>query len=290
MRSIAPAKINLHLRVGPPTSTGFHPLVSWMCTIGLCDTLVVSPAPQTVLTCDDSTLACDEENLILRAVRALEREARLTGFDLPTVKIALEKIIPLGGGLGGGSSDAATTLMILNETFKHPLSPNVLHRMAAELGSDVPFFLHGPSAICMGRGEIVQPTATPRPKAALLILPGIAMPTPAVYRKFDELRLGEDSDWATEPAWTKWAIFSAEALLPLLVNDLEPAAFAIEPTLKTLRADLEQTLHRPVRMSGSGSSLFTLFDEIDDAKRAADQLRSRIDSRAIRLAPQKSSV
>jgi 4-diphosphocytidyl-2C-methyl-D-erythritol kinase len=297
MRLLAPAKINLHLRVAPPEGTGFHPLLSWFCAVGLFDTLTFEPASgdafsEVHLTCDDPGLPCDSTNLVTRAANALGR-LRTPGQSASAapvpggLNVHLEKRIPTGGGLGGGSSDAAWTLLGLNRLWALGLTVDHLSRIAADLGSDVPFFLHGASSICTGRGEIVRPVARPKPRWAVLVLPDIAMPTRAVYAKFDEMRLGDRATIDHDPGWAQWAELSAGPLLPRLINDLEPAAFEVCPKLKMLRIEIEQTLGRIVRMSGSGSSLFTLFDELPEAQSAVECIQKRHALRVLtaRLAP-----
>ncbi len=162
-----------------------------------------------------------------------------------------------------------------------------MHALAATLGSDVPFFLHGPSSICSGRGEVVTPAPIPRARWALLILPGVAVPTREVYRKFDELRLGDVGFGEAQPPWQEWADLSAGPLLSRLRNDLEPAAFALVPQLGRLRDALELSLARVIRMSGSGGTLFTLFDERQEAGVAAQFVRTRhmLEALAVELTP-----
>jgi 4-diphosphocytidyl-2-C-methyl-D-erythritol kinase len=260
-----------------------------MTTVGLSDkiTLAKNPVPgQIVMSCTDSSLPCDDTNLVIKAARLL----RANPAD--SVSIHLEKQIPHGGGLGGGSSDAAFTLTALNRFWDLKKSNEELAGLAGRLGSDVPFFLFGPSSICRGRGEVVRPIPAPAiAKWVVLILPALSMPTPAVYRQFDAMKAGRQADIAIEPDWNQWAALPSQELLLKLVNDLEPPAFAIEPKLGSLRAALEKTLDRPVRMSGSGSSLFTLYDEKDEAAAAARALTEQHGLRAmgVELAPRQSS-
>ena len=115
----------------------------------------------------------------------------------------------------------------------------------------------------------------------LLILPDISMPTPAVYKQFDAMKLGRPEDIEHEPDWNQWASLTSQHLLPRLVNDLEPPAFEIEPRLAKLRSDIEQQLSRPVRMSGSGSSLFTLYDDHTNASHSAFDISRQFSVRAI---------
>jgi 4-diphosphocytidyl-2-C-methyl-D-erythritol kinase len=162
--------------------------------------------------------------------------------------------------------------MALNRRWHLDWPMDRLAPLAAKLGSDVPFFLYGPSSICTGRGEIVNPIPPPSlAKWVVLILPDIHMPTAAVYGRFDQLALGFDEHIERDrPDWSAWISKKSKDLLSGLVNDLERPAFEIRKDLGTLRADIELKLGRPVRMSGSGSSLFTLYDERGEAEAAAN--------------------
>jgi 4-diphosphocytidyl-2C-methyl-D-erythritol kinase len=337
---LAAAKLNLHLRVGPVQPDGFHPLLTWMVTIGLFDRLTfehrrldddkagseANDAGCIEFSCDDPTLPTDERNLVVRAARSLGAAARALGCKRSggATRIHLEKRVPHAAGLGGGSADASRTLEALRELWSlQALSRSAVSSLAAELGSDVPFFLHAPSSICRGRGEIVEPTPAPAvARWAVLILPAIALSTAAVYGEFDrggfateaeatgatdatratdateldarglgKARAGEfaaglsSGAEAGEPAWQEWARLSAASLLPRLVNDLERPAFELSPELARLRADCEQQLGRIVRMSGSGSTLFTLFDAESEARAAADQMGRIVRAVAVELAP-----
>lgn len=313
MRIQAPAKINLHLRVGPLRADGFHQIVSWMSTVGLFDILVIDRSHgRFTLKCDAPSVPCDASNLVVTAVAALvdsvakgssagliaslnssnhltEKEmggdardsdveprnregGATTDFGL---SVALQKRIPVGAGLGGGSSDGAFTLRALNHLWNLNWPRQRLMEIAKSIGSDVPFFLNAPSAIVRGRGEVVEKTEQPAGKWAPIIIPVAQMPTPAAYAKFDQMRLGKESNLVPEPPWSQWLKLNSQDLLPLLINDLEPAAFAIDPQLGRLRSDLESLLKRTVRMSGSGSSLFSLYDQRQEADAAARLVKKR---------------
>ena len=263
----SPAKINLFLRVGPKRPDGFHGLISWFCVVGLADELTFAPHDGTdvSLSCNMPSVPCDATNLILRAASALRPYASLS----PGIHIHLHKRIPMGGGLGGGSSNAAATLSVLSRLWRCDVSDAKLREIGATLGSDVPFFLQPPSAICRGRGELISPISAPSPRAVLLLLPDIVMPTPAVFRQFDEMKLG--TDLGAVEADLPSPQLSTEALLASLANDLEAPAFAISPALGRLRSDVEACLGRPVRMSGSGSTLFTIYDNQVAAAAGAKQ-------------------
>lgn len=341
MRVLAPAKINLHLRVGPRRVDGFHSLLSWFTTVGLFDNLVLerhSPAAGLspggtgagsaargpagsrddaasvmTLACDTPGLPCDERNLVVKIALAFAREAKATGRAVDALRIegaqgdatdpsrgvrgdapatrairaTLKKSIPMGAGLGGGSSDAARTLLALNQLWGVGRAADDLSAFAARFGSDLPFFFHGPSSICRGRGEIVQPIGKPAPRWAVLVLPEVSMPTPDVYRRFDAMGLGREQDLTDEPDWETWTKLPSLELLPRLVNDLEPPAFAIAPQLAKLRERIERLVGRPVRMSGSGSSLFTLFDDEHEASDASARISRETGQRApaVELSP-----
>ncbi len=302
VKLLAPAKINLHLRVAPATSDGFHPLLSWMCTVGLFDSLILQRATdgQLRLRCDDPSLPCDGSNLVVRAAEAVSRyavppvghiESRAAGEG--GLAIELQKRIPMGGGLGGGSSDAARIVLGLSRFWEMHLPLDQLSAICAGLGSDVAFFCHGPSSICSGRGQIVRPIGVPMPRWAVLILPPIAVPTGPVYKRFDQLLSDDDRRQLTEavesePKWEEWRSLAAEDLLAKLINDLERPAFDLHPELARLRGELEQFVGRIVRMSGSGSSLFTLYDDACAAEDSAERITRRGGCRAIAvaLAPQ----
>lgn len=312
MHLLAPAKINLHLRVAPPRADGFHPLLTWMCTVALFDKLDLDRStggggtPGLSLSCDSPEVPCDDHNLVLKVATAFANQVfpgsgesagavgsagkagetpRGTAADW---HVRLHKRIPVGAGLGGGSSDGARILFALNHLWNAGWTRGQLADFSANFGSDLPFFLHGPSAICRGRGERVTARPPPRARYALLLLPGVMMPTPAVYKMFDNMGLGEAAAIESEPDFNGWVPLPAGTFMQRLRNDLEPAAFAIDPDLGRLRADVEQSLGRVVRMSGSGSSLFTLFDEQAEAGAAATKISGRfpVKALAVELCPE----
>jgi 4-diphosphocytidyl-2-C-methyl-D-erythritol kinase len=268
MRILSPAKINLHLRIGPLEADGFHPLLSWMCTVGLYDTIEMETNRELGirLKCNQPNVPVDGSNLIVRAGEAL-RHPHLGA------EVMLQKKIPMGGGLGGGSSNAAFALRGFNELWGLNQSIGKLAEIGAKLGSDIVFFLHGPSSICEGRGERVKPISPPLPKFAVLILPKLSMSTPAVYRRFDEMKLGRAESIEQHSDWRAWQQMPAEQLLPLLKNDLEAPAFSLCPELGELRQHIERQIGQTVRMSGSGSTLFTLADDIATAKAVAARIQ-----------------
>lgn len=284
MRLLAPAKINLHLRVGSRRQDGFHPLLSWMVTVKLFDTLELERArdPGIALRIDSTAPVAvpnDRRNLVIRSAEEFSRALSVTTQEgsaaagVTGLSITLHKRIPVGAGLGGGSSDAARTLLALNRLWDAGWSLPDLATLSATLGSDLAFFFFGPSSICAGRGEIVRPVSVPKPRAALMIFPDFGISTAQAYERFDAAGHAFDEAIDRPPDISAWAQLPAEELLEYLVNDLEPAAFAIQPLLQAMRRELQKRIGRKVRMSGSGSTLFTLYDEVEEAERVLARLR-----------------
>jgi 4-diphosphocytidyl-2-C-methyl-D-erythritol kinase len=237
------------------------------------------------LRCDDATIPCDASNLVVKAASALQEQVAASSPAVERRAIgglsaALQKRIPVGAGLGGGSSDGAATLAALNRLWGAGRTPQQLSDLAARFGSDLSFFFHGPSSVCTGRGEVVRPIARPRPRWAVLILPGIHMATPAVYRRYDEMNLGRTDAVVDDVDWAAWAALDARGLLPRLVNDLEAPAFALSAPLAELHRRAGERLGRIVRMSGSGSTLFTLYDDTEEAAVAAARISEGLGVRA----------
>jgi 4-diphosphocytidyl-2-C-methyl-D-erythritol kinase len=175
----APAKINRELRVGRIRPDGFHEVFSRMTSISLADTLTVEDADDLALACDDPGVPAGPENIVLRAAEALARRAGIA----PRARIHLEKRVPVGGGLGGGSADAAIALRLLGRLWRIDEDPTELESVAASLGSDVPFFLTGGEANVRGRGEIVTPAEDSAPADLLLLVPPFSISTAAVYKE-----------------------------------------------------------------------------------------------------------
>ncbi len=287
MRWLAPAKINLHLRVGKRRNDGFHPLCSWLVTVGLFDRLVIKrEASGFLLRCDEPTIPVDDRNLVAKAARAFVGEAGTTTERL-NCSVTLLKSIPHGSGLGGGSSDAATMLVALDQLQKTGWAVDQLMKVGATIGSDVPFFFQTPSALLLGRGETVKPLAPPAVKWAVLVLPPMHVSTADCYRQFDSMGFGNDDAVNQMPDFAGWAALDARGLAEKLVNDLEPAAFALQPNLASLRDRIELDSKQIVRMSGSGSSLFLLADNQAAADGLAGlvQRNTGIRAMAVPLAP-----
>jgi 4-diphosphocytidyl-2-C-methyl-D-erythritol kinase len=267
----SPAKINLTLRVGPTRPDGFHEIESLVARVGLCDTVSATPRDdgQLSLACDDPRVPGDETNLALRAARRLHEA---TGVRDRGADIALEKRIPPGAGLGGGSSNAATVLMLLNDLWETGLPPAELAAIGAEIGSDVPLFFHSPLCIVRGRGELVEDVRRTLPGWVVLIMPKIHSVTRDVYAAWDQLK---SRPRRPSPVEVLREAHSAAALMPHVFNDLEAAAFHVTPELAAVSEQLSLLADGPVRMTGSGSAFFRLFNSPNDAAVFADQARAR---------------
>ena len=242
MKQFAPAKINLYLHILGRRADGFHELETLMAPISLGDTLSIELISNGIeFTCSDPALSDASDNLATRAARLFLQEFKLaTG-----VRIHLEKAVPVGAGLGGGSSDAAAVLLALRELTKIDCPDSKLAGLAGSLGSDIPFFIHRTPAICLGRGEIIKPVRLGEKFQGLLVHPGFGVSTPWAYKTY-----------AQNPkpgvAGRAFADFT-------LRNDLEPPAFSKYPWLPTVKAWFQkQTEVLDALMSGSGSSVFAL--------------------------------
>jgi len=257
MKFTAPAKINLSLEVRGKRGDGFHEIESLMVPVSLADTLDIESGGEGIeFTCSDASLPLDGTNLVVRAAKLFFERQKIPA----SVRIHLEKMIPHGAGLGGGSSDAATTLIAHDRIFKTKLDTAVLSEMAAELGSDVPFFVYQSAAVCRGRGEIVTPVEFPHRLPLLLIKPSFGVPTPWAYKRWGESRELPGVSYAVQDfSWGR------------LVNDLERPVFEKYIFLAVLkRWLLAQPEVAGALMSGSGSTTLAV---LRDGMEAGDLTR-----------------
>jgi 4-diphosphocytidyl-2-C-methyl-D-erythritol kinase len=269
----SPAKINWLLHVGRRRDDGFHELETLFQTISLSDTLVIEPSERYSLEIDDPAIPNGEENLITRAWRALGEVAAV-----PPVRISVTKRIPAGGGLAGGSSNAAATLLALRRMFELDVSDAQLHDIALQLGSDVPFFLVGGLAWATGRGERLTPLEPLIDLPLLLVLPPTGVSTPVAFRRLAEMRAANALEVSPfiglERAREALAALARgeSGQLELLRNDLEAPVFELLPQLAEIRQRLYDAGALFARMSGSGSTIFGAFRTPDLRDRAATQL------------------
>lgn len=274
MRVLAPAKINLTLSIVGKRPDWFHALESVMQMLSLADEILIDNADELLFSCSDPALIT-EDNLVLRAARALQQRSQIPRG----ARIHLEKRIPYQAGLGGGSSDAASTLAALNEFWEIRLTPDDLVQLATELGSDVPFFLDGPCAVVRGRGEIVKPVVHATPCHIVLAKPSFGLPTAQVYGSLharptspgDEKAIGLPETQAMVHALQTGNI---DALLRALTNDLEGPALTLMPELFPLRERMLEEGCLGVLLCGSGSALFGICETVETAQSAAKALRN----------------
>ncbi len=260
------AKINLGIEVIRRRDDGFHELATVLQTVSLYDEIAVAPGPALTLRCDRKGMS-GERNLVWRTADLLQKES---GAQQGAV-IDLMKAIPISAGLGGGSSDAAAALRSLNDLWGLGLPESRLAEIASQLGSDVPFFLRGGTALATGRGELLEPLPTPNGQWLVLVSPDIRLPgkTPALYG-----RLGPD-DFTDGSETTKLAdALRGGGTLPeeCMVNAFERVADDAFPGLERYRDAMLKAGAERIHLSGSGPSLFTLVR----SKSAGDALRLRL--------------
>jgi len=266
VRVLAPAKVNLFLEVLGKRGDGYHDLGTLMVAVNLYDSLEVRAAAhdEVRLECDLPGLSTGQDNLVVRAALLLrERFGVRAGAD-----IRLSKRIPLGGGLGGGSSDAAATLAALNRLWRLGQDAHRLGALGAELGSDVTFFFFGPAAWCAGRGEIVTPLRISRPFDLVLACPPVGLSTASVFKAL------VPPEQTLDGSAVRSALESGDvsALGRAMFNRLEAPAMRLCPEVARLRRRLEALAPAGVMMSGSGSTVFALTDGPAEASRISRAL------------------
>ncbi|MDG1838224.1 MAG: hypothetical protein P8I91_05425 [Phycisphaerales bacterium] len=283
LHEIAPAKLNLALSVGPPDELqGLHPISSWMVTVNLLDDLHVTRLEDGSISryaIEWHEQACQvsdvdwriQDDLAVQAHQALER---YTAQQLP-VQLRMLKRIPVGGGLGGGSSNAAAMLRACNQLFDLNLDDDALRHIAISIGSDVPFLVRGGSAIVSGFGERVDAMESLPDFHAILVLPACACPTAAVYGRFDASGGGMLNE-----ARVRSVIEGASPF-----NDLAESSLAEAPELHVLASDIGSTVNRDIHVSGSGSTLFVLCDTDLEATAMATAIEEQHAVPAIAVCP-----
>ncbi|MFO7830926.1 MAG: 4-(cytidine 5'-diphospho)-2-C-methyl-D-erythritol kinase [Desulfuromonadaceae bacterium] len=261
---MAPAKINLCLHVLGRRSNGYHDLSMLMQKVSLYDEVRIGIRSGTGVRveCDGVRLQEGEVNIAMRAAEALLSHIPGTA---PGIDIHIEKYIPIAAGLGGGSSNAATVLVALDKLLDLNLNKKRLARLALELGADVPFFLGSSPAWAEGVGEVLTPLEHELPKFFfVLVNPGIALSTAQVYRRVERYTICPTRDRI---------ITNFEELVSVLHNDLEPAALQLSPEVGRVKAALLENGARGALMSGSGSTVFGVFESHADANKAAELLK-----------------
>lgn len=265
----AHAKINLDLRVLGTRPDGFHELRTVFQALALHDTVTCIPRPGSlVIECDAAGVPLDGGNLVWKAADVLWRSIRRLGPPRDVV-IRLEKRIPLQAGLGGGSADAAATLLALVKLWRVPVRPSQLTDVAATLGADVPFFLSGGTALGLGRGDEVYPLADLPRHWIVLVIPGFGVSSADAYKWYDEERdLGRGPS-SREPQHVPgpWPSRAAQ-----MINDLEAPIARHHPEIDQMKLALRRAGALAAAMSGSGSTVFGLFQRRKDAMTAVAKL------------------
>jgi 4-diphosphocytidyl-2-C-methyl-D-erythritol kinase len=256
MRIATPAKINLTLEVLGQRPDGFHELATWMIPIGLYDELAMELSSEMTYDSNLPSLRFDSSNLVSRAIERFHEE---TGRSA-AYRIDLRKEIPIGAGLGGGSSDAAAALLLLNQLHQNPLTEEKLVGLAAQLGSDVPFFLRRRAAWCTGRGEKMEIREFPHDRWVVLIKPEFGVSTVAAYSAYKALPAEQKRGQVKKTEWG------------LLRNDLEQPVFQKYLLLPEIKSWLEQQEETEAAlMSGSGSTMFAVVKSADDGEQVSDR-------------------
>jgi 4-diphosphocytidyl-2-C-methyl-D-erythritol kinase len=265
----APAKLNLFLEILRKRPDGYHDLESLMLAVDLYDTLEIRSQPrgEITLTCDPSSLSTGPDNLVFKAAEAMRAHVSQPHLG---ASIRLVKRIPTQAGLAGGSSDAALTLLALNQIWKLALTRTELTGIASLIGSDVAFFLNPPAGWCTGRGEIVSPEFIGRSLNFVLVCPPVGLETKAVFRQLmvpAEPVPGGGIRMAVRMG-------DPEAIGRALFNRLEQPAFAMSPVVEQVRRRLAGLAPCGALMSGSGSTVFAMCRNRDEAALVAERFRS----------------
>ncbi len=252
------AKVNLDLRVIGKRKDGYHDLDMIVCPISLCDELTIERLDSDVelFTIEDSSLKMDEDNLVIKALRRFQDIVETSGG----IKIHLLKRIPVEAGLGGGSSNAATTLLMLNELYEFPLNDAQLHQIASELGADVPFFLKPQLAVVQGKGERVRYIKNDQLHHHFITVfkPTVGCSTPLVFQQVKSYSFPVSSALVELLDHGQMDVFFAS-----IHNDLFLPACLAYPMIEDIEADLALQYDAPLVMSGSGSALI-LYQQLSD--------------------------
>ncbi len=271
LRVLAPAKVNLILRVLDRRPDGYHNLWSLMHTVGLADELHVRvrlDGDEVRLTCEDPVVPTDRRNLICRAAALVLEQAAAQGVPKVGLDIALTKRVPVAAGLGGGSSDAAATIAALNRLLSLGWTTADMARVGERLGSDVPFFFHAPTAKVWGRGEQVAALLLTGARWVVLVNPGFPIETRWAYERLAAARTRPKPLPEALRRLKPGASLSWEELIPLMENDFEEALAPAYPVLGEIKRELLAAGAEAALLSGSGATVFGLFPDEASARRA----------------------
>ena len=265
----AHAKINLGLKVLGRRSDGYHDILSLAQCVDLADILHIAPAAADELTCTVDHLSTGPDNLVRRALEAFR-----THRSVAPLHIHLEKHIPMGAGLGGGSADAAAVLRALNRLCDAPLSTAALSALGAALGSDIPFLIEGGTALMRGRGEILEPQQWAGAAHYALVYPELEIGTAWAYGQLGPF-LTENTPYLNFTASLSGGSVDHDRLFEVLENDFMPVVERAYPIVAELRSQLDRAGARATSMSGSGSTVFGIFDDRTTASQAQAALQGR---------------
>jgi 4-diphosphocytidyl-2-C-methyl-D-erythritol kinase len=284
-RFASPAKINLGLRILGKRPDGYHAIETILQMLDLCDWLSfrANDLGTIALTCSPPTLPTDERNLIMRAARSLQQAKHVS----QGIAITVEKRIPIAAGLGGGSSNAATALLALNRVWGLHCPMPALHHLAVQLGSDVPFFLNGPTALVAGRGEVLSSIPSPPPLTGVLVNPGFGISAGWAYGQFGGRSLATDRTMAIILRALQDQDLSL--LADAIVNDLEPGVAAAYPAIGEMQAALRAVGAVATFLSGSGPTVCGVFSHATGVQQAIARLARRPEWIAIPFATRSKS-
>ena len=264
MKSLSPAKINLFLEVVEKRQDGYHNLRTLMCLVSLYDTIILDMKADGIrVSCDHPRVPEDETNLAYRAADIFFRSLQQQG----NLGITIKKNIPVGGGLGGGSSNAATVLLELNRHYDFPFTGEQLHVMGKELGADVPFFILGKTALATGIGDILEVHAGLPPYHVLLVNLGFSVSTAMVFKKVN-LGLTKRKKINKNTPFND----TSSDIQDRLYNDLETVTIAMHPEINMVKRMLIESGALGALMTGSGPTVFGLFSDAGGAERAYGSL------------------
>jgi len=266
MQVLAPAKINLSLKILGRRSDGFHEIETFIAPISLCDDVKIGKSDRgegIQFDCDDPSVPAGDDNLIVRAAKSFFAATKLK----PAVTIEVKKKIPHGAGLGGGSSDAASTLLALNELLETKFPREALAKIAETIGSDVPFFIFQSAALCKGRGELISPVTLKEKLPILLLKPAFVVSTAWAYSRWQDSREIPGVRYQAQE-------FAGQTF----VNDLERPVFEKFIFLAQMKMWLlKQPEIGAALMSGSGSTIFVALRANADADLLAKRARTELD-------------
>ncbi len=274
VKVLCPAKVNLFLRILRKRPDGYHEIYSLLQSLSLYDELTIyvgSGTGEITLETDSALIPVDSSNLAYQAAELFLKSTGLTG---KSIYIKIKKVIPVGAGLGGGSSDCAGVLMALNKIFSTGLSHKSLMDLGASLGSDMPFFIMQKPAIATGRGEALKEVQLP-PLYYVLINPGFSVSTKWVYENLSLTNTVEDNMLFNSNRFFK----SAKGLYEWLKNDLEAVTCAKFPEILDIKKALLESGAEVALMSGSGPTVFGLFRVKDAAEQAFALMKERFAKR-----------